>query len=210
MATISVLGSASRSLPPDLGTARVIVRLEGVDRGAVTRAAAALHARVTGEARRLEERGAVIGWTAGQVWTSTVDHHRGRQPPERRATATATVRAVFRDFAALGEWLASLAGTDGLELAGVEWALTEQHRREAEREVRREAILDARSRALAYAEALGFEGVELRTAAEPGTRQSGYDVRYAREEMAAGTEAYDLHPDDLEVEAAIVAEFTAR
>ena len=211
MATISVLGSAARSLPPDLGTARIVVRLEGVDRAAVARAAVALHGRLAGDARRLEEQAAVTRWTAGQVWTSTVDHHRGgTRPPERRAVATATVRVTFRDFAALGEWLADLAGTDGLELAGVEWELTPEHRQEAERAVRREAILDARSRALAYAEALGFEGVELRTADEPGSRRLDVDVRYASMAASGGAEAYDLHPDDLEVEAQIAAEFTTR
>jgi uncharacterized protein YggE len=209
VATISVLGSASRRLLPDLGTARLVVRLESVDRAAVARAAAALHGRLTADARGLEQEGSVTRWTAGQVWTSTIDYERGNRPRERRAVATATVRVTFRDFGALGEWLGALAGADGLELAGIEWALEDERRQETEREVRREAILDARARALAYAEALGFDGVELQSAEEPGSRGHGRDdMVYASGARDGMAEAYDLRPDELEVEATIAASFT--
>lgn len=217
MATISVSGAAHRLLTPERGTARIAVRFEGASREEVAGPAAALHARLVADARRFVREEAASEWSADQVWVSTSERYRGeRKEPVRVTVGTASVRVTFVDLQALSRWLGELAEVEGAEVHGVEWSISDQHRRAVEGEMRTEAVLDALERARAYAAALGLDTVELLGVYEPGLRRGeepGMAVTAGYSRMAAaggGSSAeFELRPQDLEVGAEVSADFTA-
>ena len=216
MATISVTGAAHRLLRPERGTARVLARFEGAQRNEVAASAAALHERLTDDARRFVRDGAADEWSADQVWVSTSDRYQGdKKEPKRIAVATAAVRVTFVDFPALSRWLAELAETAGAEVHGIEWSVSEERRRAVEGEVRTEAVLDALERARAYAAALGLDTVEPARVYEPGLRPDealggGAAFRTSAMMEAGSSQEFTVRPEDLEVSAEVSADFTAR
>lgn len=220
MTELSVSGAARRLVRPDRGTARVLVRLEGADREEVVAAAAALHARLTADARRFVERSAAADWSADQVWVSATERYRGpKKKPKRLTVASATVRVTFTDAVALGGWLAELAEQDGAVVHGIDWTMSDEHRREVESAVRTEAVLDALDRARAYARAMGLETLELSAVAEPGLRRDEVGggtamYRMAGAGIAAAGESsapqLELRAEEIELRAEVTADFTAR
>jgi uncharacterized protein YggE len=214
MADLSVSGTARRLLPPDRGTARVQVQLEGRVREEVVTAARRLHERLTADARRFADQGAASDWSADQVWVSTADRWRGdKKVPERVVVASASVRVTFLDLAALGTWLGEVAELDGAAVLGVAWAIADEQRRAVEAEVRTEALLDARDRARAYAAAVGLETVELRRVFEPGLRSGDDDMQpvmyRSAKVMESAVPDFELRPQELQISAEVTADFTA-
>jgi uncharacterized protein YggE len=215
--TIAVEGVARRFLPAERATVRVVVRLEGRDRPTTSSAAAELHRRITGEARDHVERGAATWWGADQVRLSTARRYvKDSDVTEVHYVAAADITVTFADFGALSTWIASLGTLEGADLDSIGWTLTEVHRTEVQREVRAEAVLDARERARAYAGALGLETLELRAIYEPGLRPNassgdgmGSDFTLTHALAASGAEEFSLKPEDIEVGAAITADFAA-
>jgi uncharacterized protein YggE len=216
MAELAVSGSARRLVPPDRGTARVRVELEGPHRDDVVRAARALHERLAQDAGRYTEAGAAADWSADQLWVSTTQRWRGeKKEPGRVVVASAAIRVTFVDLAALGAWLTEVAQLDGAAVHGVEWGLADERRREIEREVRAEALLDAQDRARAYAEAVGLRTVTLRRVFEPGLRTGDEDggpvMHRASAAMLAGPAEpdFELRPQELDIRATVSADFSA-
>lgn len=215
MATISVTGAARRLSSPDRGTAQVLVRFQGALREEVSASARAVHERLTADARRFVEDGAAAEWSADQVWISSSERYRGeKKKPKQVTVANASVRVVFVDFTALSRWLTDLSEQEGVQVGGIDWSISDDRRREVEGEVRTEAVLDALSRARAYASALGLVTVEPVRVYEPGLRPDnepgtgpGYGFM-ARSAVASSSEL-TVRPSDLEVHAEVTADFSA-
>lgn len=215
MVRIAVNGSARRFLPAERGTVRVGISLEHDDRESVVREVAVLHERLVADAKSHVHSGAATWWGSDQVWVR----------PERRylkdsetyryvQVASAEVRVKFQDFTALSDWVEQVGGLIGVSVHGIQWAATEEHRAQAEREVRVEAVRDAQDRAQAYASAIGGTEVTLDALWEPGLRPSGgggdeglyaAPPMYAR--VAADAAPMELRPDDLQVSASVTADF---
>ncbi|MDQ1531380.1 MAG: uncharacterized protein QOE37_1485 [Microbacteriaceae bacterium] len=214
MVLIAVSGSATRFLPAERGTVHLTIALEHDDRAAVLREVSELHGRFVADAKSFVHAGTATWWGSDQV----------RVRPERRylkdsetytwvQVAAAEVRVKFRDFDALSAWVERAGTETGVSIAGIEWAVTQKRRTEVQREVRVEAVLDAMQRAEAYASAIGSSGITLQALWEPGLRpnagatdQGGYVTRA----MAASGNysSMELRPDDIEISAAISADFT--
>ena len=213
MVVLAVTGSASRSLPPQLGTVRLRVETEGEERAPVVQAVLALHGRLSTEAQAFVDSGAAIRLTAEQVRAEVRrewDEEQRRNRLRHAAVATLTVR--FQDIEALAAWAAEVAALDEVAVEGITWALTRDARRAVERELRIEAVRDAARRAEDYAAAIGAAGVELQQLWEPGLRGASgggrWEAQSARVMAGWSDGPLRLQPEPIELEASITADFT--
>ncbi len=207
MVSISVAGSASTAVPAERGVVHVEVHAEGDDRDHVIDRATGLHGRLVAEARQHVSAGAATTWSAAQVTASTETRYHGdAETPVQVATAALTVR--FKDFHALGAWVAKIGQDADARVHGIDWALTDSKRAEVLRDVRREAVEDAALRAATYASAAGAGRPKLTGLAEPGIRHEAPTVSLrAAARSADGPAAFTLRPADIVVECTVLADF---
>ena len=213
MTTFAVAGEASKSHPAERGTVRITVSATGADRKRVRADSIAAHAALTTEAAAHQAAGAVTEWTADRVSTATTyEPGDAGHAVGYRASASATV--VFSDLAALADWISDLGGRAGIDIEGITWSLSEPVHSRLMREVRIEAILDAIARANDYAAALDRGSPSLDAVYEDGLRPHvGGGSGFARGAMAMRVASLDagsyvLKPGDIEVVAAISADFS--
>ncbi|MWV58012.1 SIMPL domain-containing protein [Rathayibacter sp. VKM Ac-2754] len=215
MATITVAGTAQHFLPAERGTVRLEIRRESRSRSQALSEVTSVHTRVREEAVAEQASGVATWWSADQVSVSTVRRYlKDSDVTQLFHVAAASVRVKYRDFEALGRWVASVSELPGVVVSGVDWDVTAAHRATAEREVRIAAVRDARERAAAYASALGFDEVRVLTLFEPGlrphTRIEGGSALMSRAAKFGGQEeALALKPEDIEVSASVSADFEA-
>ncbi|TDD70245.1 SIMPL domain-containing protein [Jiangella aurantiaca] len=219
MVTITVAGTAQRFLPAERGTVHLRAAREARRSADVVPLVAELHARLSADAERHVTAGAATRWSADQLYVSTVQRYvRDSDVSETFQVAAAGVAVRFSDFGALSAWVTEVGTIDGVVVDGVEWELTEAHRREVEREVRAEAVRDAQDRAAVYAAALGLSGVTVTALYEPGLRrhEQGFEgggvVRFARPasvDLSGGGPVVSMRPEQIEVTATVTADFTA-
>ncbi|WP_165759559.1 SIMPL domain-containing protein [Rathayibacter oskolensis] len=214
MVTITVSGLAQHFLPAERGTVRLEIRRESRSRSQALSEVTAEHGRVRGEAAAEQSSGVATWWSADQVSVSTVRRYlKDSDVTELFHVAAASVRVKYRDFDALGRWVGSVSERPGVVVAGVDWDVTAARRATAEREVRIAAVRDARERAAAYAAALGLGDVRVLTLFEPGlrphTRIEGGAALMSRAAKFGGQEELALKPEDIEVSAAVSADFEA-
>lgn len=214
MVTITVAGSAQHFLPAERGTVRLEVRRESRSRPQALSEVTSLHARLREEARAQQDSGSATWWSADQVSVSTVRRYlKDSDVTELFHIASASVRVKYRDFDALGRWVASISELPGVVVSGVDWDVTAARRASAEREVRVAAVRDARERAAAYASALGLGDVRVLTLFEPGlrphTRIEGGAALMSRAAAFGGAEELALKPEDIQVSASVSADFEA-
>lgn len=218
MVTITVAGTAHRLVPAERGTVRLRATREARRSADVVPFVADLHARLAADAERYVTAGAATRWSADQVYVSTVQRYRrDSDVAETFQVAAAGVAVRFSDFAALSTWVTDAGAVDGVVVDGVDWELTDDHRREIEREVRAEAVRDAQERAATYAAALGLDVSSVDALYEPGLRphdQLGLEgasvVQFGHRASADhGGPTVSLRPERIEVSARISADFTA-
>jgi len=207
---IVVRGTGQARALPDRALVRVTIEADGAGRDDAYREAARLSGQVDGA---LANRQAAIDRT---ITTSLAVHPRTRWRKGEsvrtgwRASRTSAVEVV--DFAVLGDLLAELAAA-GASVDGPAWQLDPTN--PVHGEVRRLAAADARSRADAYAAALGLRVTGIAWVAEPGLRQPsdtvGFSPMMARMAVAGGAaepEVIDVTPDEITVDAAVDVAFT--
>lgn len=214
MTLLAVHGSASRFLPAERGTVRLSLGLEHDDRAVALRAVTALHERYVADAKSFVHGGGATWWGSDQVRVRAERRYlKDSQVHRTVQVAAAEVRVKFRDFGALSDWIDRAGSVEGVTIAGIEWTVTERLRTTVEREVRIEAVQDARRRAEAYASAIGGGGVVLQTLWEPGLRPNasgaddggGFAVRALA--SSGSFASIELRPDDIEIAAAVTADF---
>jgi hypothetical protein len=221
MAVITVEGRAVRHLAAERATVRVRIRFEHptpVDRTAQD--AAALLREVSTLARAEADAGAATWWGAEPVvtwvekeWVKPSAH--ADKVLQQRHVAGAGVQVKFRDFARMTAFAARANALQGAEVAHVSWALTEKTRDALTSETRRDAAVDARLRAEAYASALGQNHVTLVHLYEEGLRPAGpYGAKQqsgvgARNGVTTSGSTGDLRlrVEEVEVTAVVTADF---
>ncbi|MGC5165843.1 SIMPL domain-containing protein [Luteimicrobium sp. DT211] len=221
MPLIAVEGRATRFHRAERGTVTVSVAFSGDSREVALDLAQRAHADLVADAKAHVGEGRATWWGADGVaaWT----YHEWVKPKPhldaqkvRRFRAGSSVRVKFSDFAALSAWSASVVQRSGIDLDGVDWALTDATRIGLTREVRRAAALDARDRAAEYASALGLSEPRLVTFYEAGLRphvgsRQGPALVALRGAAAGGSgdAGLELRPDDIEVTVAVSADYEA-
>lgn len=236
MAVIKVNGGASHKIQAEEGKVRISLRTSGPTRAEALSSAAVTHKALTSTAQQHVDGGAATRWDAESVtvWRSTAPVERASEgepaaQPVTEYRAGGSIQVVFRDFAALGAFVAEAGALTDVDVDGVIWQVTDETRRQVEREVRVAAGKDAAARAAAYADALGlgvptldelvedqvdfmFGGPRRRAIRKtPRGMQSlsatTADGGDALEE--AETERFTLRPSEMTVSAEVSAVFTA-
>ena len=220
---ITVTGSADTHHAPERAIVQLALGFEGPQRQDVFEQTRELHAETSESLRALHGpvADAVTRWSADQVsvWGQRPWSQDGAQlPPVYHATTT--VRARFRDFAALATWLDSVAFRDGVSVSSIDWTLTSSTQAALQADARRNAIVSAREKAQSYAEALGLSTLRPIAVADPGMLGDGGGnggsspvgvARFASHEMATSGSGgpLDLTPADVVVSASVEARFAA-
>ena len=214
---ISVTGTAEARQPAERGTVRVVVAIEGDDRRTVTDAGARRHAEVTTGVRALHdaEGGPVTWWSSDQVRVSAERpwNSDGRQLPlVYRSTSGLSVE--FDDFARLSEWVTDVVQVEGVGVAGIVWALTEQRRDEVTARIQDEAVRHAVAKARRYASSLGLGDVSPVAISDPGLLDGAVPpfepgMHAARMMSAGGSPSVELVPDEIVLSASVHARFSA-
>lgn len=219
MVTLTVAGTAQRLLPAERGTVHLRATAEARRSSDVVPVVADLHARLSADAEQHVAAGAATRWSADDLYVSTVQRYlKDSDVSEPFQVAAAGVAVRFSDFGALSAWVTEVGTADGVVVDGVTWELTRAHRHEVETEVRAEAVRDAQERAGVYAAALGLSGVSIVALYEPGLRphgQPGFDgaapqfARMAAADFGGGGPVVSMRPEQIEITAAVTADFTA-
>ncbi|MBB3088063.1 SIMPL domain-containing protein [Nocardioides albus] len=205
---INVRGSHSVEVPPEVGVVHAEVRFAGASPEVVLDRLRHGVARVRERLEQLESDGAVDRVVIQQARTSIDrDGPKGRDWLKVVHRATVWFWADFVDFEELGVWVGRSATEEGVQVRDVSWRLAKETQLNAEREVRQEAVRQAKVRAQDYADALDLGPVSVRSINDVGFHR---DVAYAS--MAVGPEvelapelAFD--PDDITVSAEVEAAF---
>ncbi len=221
MATvITVQGSFTAWYPPERATARLTVAFDGPKRDAVLASATASVATVTKGITALHdaEAGPVTWFSSDRirVWAERPWNNDGKQlPPVHHASISVT--AKFTDFDVLADWLGEVANVPGVQVDGVEWALTDAKRTSVTSEVRSRAVKDAADKARVFAQAIGLAQVTAVAIADPGMlgvqglgpAPAPMMMRAAAYKDAGGGTPLAFVPEDIEVSASVDARFEA-
>lgn len=217
---ITVRGSHHAKAAPERANVRARVVRDGPDPEQVIGDAATIAERVRDAVTRLHdpEAGPVVTWSSDrmQTWSSRPWNQDGVQLPLVHH-AQLGYDVEFSDFTVLGRWLSDIAVLDGVVVDGVEWALTDDHRDALLREVRAEAVADARAKAEVYAEALGLGRVTVLAVADAGMLGDGIHPvsggdgtpRGRAYAMAASAPEVEFEPRPIRVTADVDARFLA-
>jgi len=218
---ITVQGSFSAWYPAERATVRLTVAFDGPKRDAVLASASATAQQVTDTVKALHDPDAgPVTWFSSdrvRVWAERPWNADGKQlAPVHHASIGVT--AKFSDFDALADWLTDAAVQPGVQVNGIEWALTDAKRTSVTTEVRSRAVTDAADKARVFAQAIGLGSVTAVAIADPGMLGvSGAAVAYpappmmraASMKMADAGAALDFTPEDIEVAASVDARFEA-
>lgn len=217
---ITVQGTFSAHYPPERARVRLEIGFEAADRDeaftSATDAAGAIRDALTSRHDAVD--GPVTAWNSDtlRVWSSRPWNDQGVQLPLVHHAAV-SVRATFSDFAELSRFLELAATSDGVQVDGVTWELTEARRNAVLTEVRSRAVKDAMTKATVYAQSIGLGTVRAVAIADPGMLgDSGAAVSFGqRADMAmmrvGGSPELELElkPEDIQVEASVDARFVA-
>lgn len=210
--TIAVRGSSTAEVAPELARVRVSVGARSADRAAALR-------DLTQRADDVRTALAAYGESIEAVDTGTLwvrPQFRDDKPRERVTgyVGGVDVTATVVDFAVLGDLLLRLADREMVGLAGPFWALRPES--DAYRQVRTEAVRDARRRAEEYAAAAGARLTGLVEIADTGLSRPGPDASplaagafRATAGSIADDVSFDVEPVPQTVHAAVEARFTA-
>jgi uncharacterized protein len=219
---ITVQGSHTARIAAERATVHFGVSFDGGNRSAVFTSTTSTAENVRTLILPLHNvaSGPVTEWSSESVRVSAARpwNDQGKQLPLVYHAAV-DFTATFNDFDELARFIESSVELDGVAIAHLEWALTEEHSSAVTEEVRSKAVADAVTKASVYARAIGLERVVATAVADPGMlgeqTQSGGGVSMERKSMvfasmdAGGGAELSLTPRDIEVTAAVDARFVA-
>lgn len=220
-AVITVQGHHLGRFEPEHAVVRATVSFDGPRREPVFASATGIATRLAAELGELHDAaaGPVTRWDAERVrvWSQRPWNEQGKQlAPVYHAQLD--VSATFVDTEALARWVERLATTDGVDVGGVSWGLSEERERAALAEVRAAAVTDALERARAYAASLGLAELTPIAIADPGMlgdRGAGGGLEAmpvaafrAMKDSSGGELSFT--PRELELSASVDARFLAR
>ena len=216
---ITVRGESRSRVLPERAVAHVTASVDGPERGSVVERLAALVEPVRVELAARKAAGTLADWASQRVsvWSDRPWNTEGKQL-DLVHHASVELTATFTDVLALSDWLNGIAAIDGLQVGTVDWQLTPETRARVEREVATDAVAVAVERATAYAQAIGRSTVMPVQIADVGLLgDDGPELpsprMFARASAvamdAAGAPAVDFRPDEIVVDAAVEARFSA-
>lgn len=216
---ITVVGTHKLSTKPERGTLRLSAGFETDDSEQTLRATTALVNELHAELEALKQRSPhAVTWFAvlpfrTRSWRPY--HDKGKVLP-MRYSATAELRAKFRDFAVLSRVAAEMGRREGVTLNGVEWTLTEVTRARVDSDVTAGAVRRAHERGMVMAKAAGATSLVAIDIADPGllSEVSGkelgrHDAMVAMREAIPEPGDIDLVPEDVVVQAEVHVRFQA-
>ncbi|WP_294180367.1 SIMPL domain-containing protein [uncultured Schumannella sp.] len=216
---ITVRGEHTAEFTPEHAIVSSTVAFDGRERDHVFARASEVASLLESQLAELHDptQGPVTRWSAerARVWSQRPWNDQGRQLPAV-FHAQLQVSATFVDTEALARWVEHLATTDGVNVDGIAWGLSDAREKAALVEVRRGAVTDAVERAQAFAAALGLSGLTPIALADPGmlgdqpggAESSMIEVASMRAMKDAGGELA-FTPRDIELSAAVDARFVA-
>ncbi len=212
---ITVRGEHEHRVVPERALVTLSVTAEGHDRTEVVERITALAVPVSSDLAARVGSG-VVEWSSKRVsvWSERPWNEGRRLAAVHHATVDFT--ATFDDTSALSWWVGEMAEHDGVQIGDVQWQLTPATRVAVEREVASEAVGIAVERATAYATALGLAAVTPLEIADVGLLVSHPEAPQAHGMMRtafmadAGAPGLQFHPEDIVVNAAVEARFSAR
>ncbi|MFT4028720.1 MAG: SIMPL domain-containing protein [Protaetiibacter sp.] len=218
---ITVQGHFTAWYPAERAVVRLAVGFDGAKRAEVLASATSSVQTVIASVTKLHDPDTgPVTWFASdriRVWAQRPWNNEGKQlAPVHHAAISITVK--FKDFDALADWLAEAATVPGVQVNGVDWALTEAKRTSVTTEVRSRAVKDAADKARVFAQAIGLAHVTATAIADPGMLGvSGGPGAPAPAMMRAaafaappaGGASLDFTPEDIEVSASVDARFEA-
>ncbi|MGH3352450.1 MAG: SIMPL domain-containing protein [Nocardioides sp.] len=210
---IKVRGSHSVEVPPERGVVHAEVTFDGPAPEPVMELLRHGVQQVRDELARLDHEGAVDRFVVQRARTSAERpwHKDGKQLPLVHRGAVG-LWVEFTDFDELAVWIGRSAAGEGLTVSGVSWQLTKESRLKAEREVRQEAVRQAKVRAQDYADALDLGPVSVRSINDVGVsreRPLAMQASAPVADMAYSAPELAFDPDDITIYAEVEAEFTA-
>ncbi|GII98101.1 uncharacterized protein DUF541 [Sediminihabitans luteus] len=222
MPLVTVQGHAVRHVPAERGTVHVRIKATADDTRSPRERADSAFGAVASLAASAVADGAATWWGADGVvtWSATQWHKPSAHVDGvylDRHHAAASIDVKFSDVPRLHAFVLDVHQVPDARVHRVEWTLTEATRRDALRATRTGAALDARSRAEAYAGALGLSEVAivhlydegLRPGLARGAAETGVG---ARNGVGSGGDTGDLalHPDQISVTTVVTADFEVR
>lgn len=206
--TIAVRGEHSAAQSPDEGVVHLQVVAEGEDCFAVVERALA-DVRATTEGPRSQGHLSECRTTQVHTWTDRPWGPDGRQL-EPVQHASASMQVAFTNAVALGGWVGQVGRRAEVRVDRVEWRLFPDTEQRIARACRSAAVLDARTRAQDYADALDLGTVTVVAISDPGVgTEIDLPVAMAKAMVEDGGSGIDFHPRPIEVRARVEATFVA-
>ncbi|WP_430593320.1 SIMPL domain-containing protein [Humidisolicoccus flavus] len=213
MVKILVRGAAQQRIAAEVGTVNVEIRAEADDPAAAIASAQSSHAAVLADARAFEASTQADKTIAGTVRVAHEDQWVGDgQPTKRIFVASSRIAVSFRDFEALGVWIAQLGSNETVRVPNIEWTLSDETRVKVGREVRAAAVHDAVTAASDFAHAAGLTTPKLHVVADAGLHSGDTPepkLHLMRSAMADTSGGFEFTGDEISVRLQIEAEFHA-
>ncbi|PXW27893.1 UNVERIFIED_CONTAM: hypothetical protein DES50_1126 [Williamsia faeni] len=227
--TITVTGRAQRRFKPNRCTVHLSVHSDGSTREKASEPVTAAVNTVTDLLTSLSEQpdSPLQRWSLDQL---RHDRYRPYHSEAKKRPwvyrSTASVKAIFKDFSALGTFIDEVSEMDEVEVGRINWWLTPKATAKRTAQVRDLAVRNALAKAQGYTQGLGYSEFTAVAIADPGmlgltTGRHGYDespMPVAARVMAAPSgyngdveerQVIELEPDRITIYADVEARFEA-
>ncbi len=222
MTTLNVSGTAERFIAPERGVAYIRLAQSSLTRGEAYRELVAVHNELVRRAGSFKQDGAATWFEASapstyshQEYYEKANGRKGDRGLRMRYAASSRVSVKFQDFEKLGEWLAELADVE-MAATSVEWKLTDATRKAVQKQIRGEAVRNARELAEDYAQgdpalAAAVDSLKIVSISDSSASPEGFypsPLRSAVAMKAGGAApAAEMSPEDIRLSASISVVF---
>lgn len=166
MTTFNVSGTAERYSAPERAVVHIRISATSPTRGEAYRGVVEIHNVFVDQAAAFRDSDAATWFDASAP--STYSYQESYRPTKNaelkvrmRYSASSRISVKFKDFEKMGEWLAELADLE-LVSTSVEWKLTDETKKRILKEIRSEAVANARELAEDYARGDGIDPSAIR------------------------------------------------
>lgn len=212
---IVVRGRARGRYRPERATLHLSVRIEGPEKPEVRTRAVVVQSELITTLDALRNDGALTTWSSDSIRVySYRPHDRDGRRLDPVYTTTIALDAEFTDFEMLSGFIDDWSDRDGVQVGQIAWDVTDDHRLDHERDLRRQAVEDAVAKAQAYADAVGRGTVVATQLADPNMLAESSPaqpmmMRAMVGDDGAGPPSLELRSDDIEIVVAVDARFVA-
>lgn len=219
MTTFNVSGTAERYAAPERAIVHIRVGATSLEKGEAYRGVVNIHNGLVALADDFKSTAAATWFDASAPSTYSYQEHwvpdgEDAEPQTRmRYAASSRVSVKFQDFEKMGEWLAELSEQELISVS-VEWKLTDETRKQLQKEIRGEAVANARELAEDYARGDGVvidaaHRMALLSVSDNDSHYGGPSPLRGASAMKVGSAApvAAMSPEEIRVSANITAVF---